>query len=117
MNESNEIERKSNQDDSTRASGEVSASADPQQPPQRHCPCTIVAEGAEEELLLGARVVPLVCVCVVPRSVSRNPTESDQRNKGGSMSGGGTFAETSPLPLTSVEEMLPFHEELPSWYC
>ena len=63
------------------------------------------------------RVVPLVCVSVVPRSVSRNPSRTVQRRKNCTMSGGGTFAETSPLPLTSVEEMLPFHEELPSWYC
>ena len=63
------------------------------------------------------RVVPLVCVSAVPRSVSRNASRTGNGAKDCRMSGGGTFAETSPLPLTSVEEMLPFHEELPSWYC
>ena len=55
-----------------------------------------------------------MCVC---GAAERVPERIADRPKDCTMSGGGTFAETSPLPLTSVEEMLPFHEELPSWYC
>ena len=55
-----------------------------------------------------------MCVCGAAERV-RNPSRTGPGIKRSSMSGA-KFVE-SPLPLTSVEEMLPFHEELPSWYC